>query len=363
MEKKIETFLRCRAPALAVVGPSGCGKLYATERAAQSVGLRVQIVDRSQGSPNYARWGCNSLSPSGALDQPLYVLVCADQETDFSGMLSVLQNTPGLKVVLLANEVSDAMRNAKIPVERVGPPTAVAMTKILFLEHDWDVAKAQRLSRLASGDWRRLHALDRFFTGAGVDVATMSDEAFGQTLERMARDPQHQIHPTLAVHQLFSGLAEKQGRTPEDLVDASVFAWGERSHGILCDSVDAAAAMQEAAVYCDVLTNAGQPQLGLQHWARAASVHGALGLRYDYASYANPWTPNGKEAPADAAARASWLQRTKQRLSRAQNREELAPACGPKRKAAAKKAGAKRVAKGKSRAARSTAGGGLRGTP
>ncbi len=87
-------------------------------------------------------------------------------------------------------------------------------------------------------------------------------------------------------------------------MDADVLAWGERNHGLVCGSVED---MQEAAVHCDVLTNAGEPHLGLQRWARGASARGAPGLRYDFASYANPWsaTKNGKESPTVAAARAS----------------------------------------------------------
>jgi hypothetical protein len=62
MQKKIKTFLRGREPALAIIGPPGCGKLYATERAAAAIGLRVQIEDRSQGPLNYARWGNTCIS-------------------------------------------------------------------------------------------------------------------------------------------------------------------------------------------------------------------------------------------------------------------------------------------------------------
>jgi len=231
MQKKIETFLRGREPVLAIVGPSGSGKLYATERAAAAIGLRVQIEDRSQGVLKYARWGSNSLSTSRALDKHLYVLVCAEQETDFSDLLSVLRTTPGLKIVLIANNVSNAMRTAKIPVERVSAPTAEQMRRELFLNHHWDAVKAKRLSLLAQGDWRKLQTLDRLFQG--VDVASMSDEAFGEALEQMARDVHEDVHPTLAAHQLFSGHATRQGKAPEDLADANVLAWGERNHAFL----------------------------------------------------------------------------------------------------------------------------------
>ena len=129
---KIEVFLRDRELVLAIAGPSCCGKLYATERAAAAAGLLTQVVDRSSG-PHYACWGSNSISSSGALEHSLYVVACAYQETDFSGMLSVLRATPGPKAVLLANEVSNATRNAKIPVERMNAPMPDPMTKELFL--------------------------------------------------------------------------------------------------------------------------------------------------------------------------------------------------------------------------------------
>ena len=57
LQKKIEAFLRSPAPVLSVVGPSGCGKLYATERAAAAAGVQILVVDRAQGTVNYARWG------------------------------------------------------------------------------------------------------------------------------------------------------------------------------------------------------------------------------------------------------------------------------------------------------------------
>ena len=338
MQKKLETFLRGSAPALILVGPSGCGKLWSTERAARAVGLQVQIADRSQGKINYALWGACGLSDSG-LVRNLFVLLAADQESDFSGLVKNIRQVSG-KVVLIANEVSNAMRAAKFPVERVSAPTAEAMTKELFLNQDWDVTRSQRLSRLAQGDWRRLQTLDLLFQD--VDVASMSDEAFGKTLERMAKD----------AHQ--------------DLVDARVMAWGEANHGLVCATVEEMAAMQEAAGHCDIMTNAGQPQLGLEYWARSASVHGAPGLRYDYASFVNPWATaaDGEDTPATAAARARfakseelhcaathlrpWLQRTRQRLAlaQAQTSDEKAT-LAPKRKAAAKRTTTKRAARGK----------------
>ena len=54
----------------------------------------------------------------------------------------------------------------------------------------------------------------------------MSDEAFGEALEQMARDVHQDVHPTLAVHQLFSGHATRQGKAPEDLAGREQLATG-----------------------------------------------------------------------------------------------------------------------------------------
>ena len=255
--------------------------------------------------------------------------------------------------MLLANEVGNATRNANIPVERMNAPMPDQRTKELFLQHDWNVVKAKRLSQLAQRDWRKLQTLDLWFASAGLDIAGMSEEEYEETLVRMSRDAQQHVHPTLASHQLFSGAARNQGRAPEDLADASVLAWGEANHGIFCASLEDMASMQEAALHCDVLTNAGEPQLGLEYWARSARVHGAQGLRCDYASFVNPWTTscNGKESPNVAAVRESyyrlrpWLQRARQRTGKAQQISDAKPT--PKRKATSRKAAAKCTAKGK----------------
>ena len=57
--------------------------------------------------------------------------------------------TPGLKAVLLANEVGNATRNANIPVERMNAPMPDQMTKELFLQRDWSVVEAKPRHRAA----------------------------------------------------------------------------------------------------------------------------------------------------------------------------------------------------------------------
>ena len=61
--KRVETFLRDPgASVLALVGPSGSGKLYTAERAAQAVGVQACVLDRAQGEINYGRLGATTLA-------------------------------------------------------------------------------------------------------------------------------------------------------------------------------------------------------------------------------------------------------------------------------------------------------------
>ena len=50
------------------------------------------------------------------------------------------------------------------------------MAKILCLEQNWEAVAAQRLARLAQGDWRQLKTLGRLFNDAGIDVSTQDEE-------------------------------------------------------------------------------------------------------------------------------------------------------------------------------------------
>ena len=120
--------------------------------------MQILVVDRAQGTVNYARWGGSSLVASGGLAPAVFVLLAAELETDFSGLRRACRQG-GAKVILIAHSVSKAMTSEKIQIERASAPTTDQMTKALFMEHDWDVVKAKRLSRLAHGDWRKLHVL------------------------------------------------------------------------------------------------------------------------------------------------------------------------------------------------------------
>ena len=62
IRERVKSFLDGTQRALAIVGPSGTGKLYATQQAARERGLTCIVHDRSQGSINYRLWGAATLA-------------------------------------------------------------------------------------------------------------------------------------------------------------------------------------------------------------------------------------------------------------------------------------------------------------
>ena len=127
----------------------------------------------------------------------MHVLLSAAGKNDFA---FVARLPPECKVVCVANAVSEALKAARIPIERVRPLTADAM-----------------------GDWRQVHTLRRMFEDAGVDSSAASEEDFALALEQMTRDRTLEALPSLRVHQLFSGNV----RDLEDYADPCVLAWGD----------------------------------------------------------------------------------------------------------------------------------------
>ena len=332
IRERVKSFLDGTQRALAIVGPSGTGKLYAIQQAVRERGLTCIVHDRSQGSINYRLWGAATLANHG-LAASVHVLLSADGETDFC---FVARLPPACKVVCVANEVSEALKAARIPIERVKPLTPEAMAKMLFLESDWGAVAAQRVSRLAQGDWRQVENLKRLFDGAGVNLSGASEEAFQAALEQMARDKHTVCHPSLRVHSLFSGTGQQ-----EDHEDPAVLPWGESNLGLTCDSLESMAAMQEAAATADVLCKGGQYELGLDHFARSASAHRQTGLRYDYAQWSNPWAvpaeKTTKPVRESFARLEPWSRSLKRRLAVRQHTSDDAPKPKAKGKARATK--------------------------
>ena len=328
LRQRVKNFLSGPDRIIALVGPSGTGKRFAAQQAARDAGLACVEHDRAQGVINYSRWGAPTLA-DGGLARTLNILCNADCETDFSFVARLPQ---GSKVVCIAND-GLALAKAKIPIERVNPLTPDAMARILFLEHGWDALVAQRLSRLAQGDWRQVFTVRRALEG--VDISAASEEEFAQALARMTRDTTLEGHPSLRVHQLFSG--QVRGNL-EAYACPDVLAWGERNLGATCATLEDMAKMQKAAADGDVLCSAGEWSLGLDHFARSAACLGQTGLRYDYARFANPWsappaTATIKAVRDSVALKEPWTKRAKRRLG-----DEANPPDAPHPKAKAKRA-------------------------
>ena len=136
------------------------------------------------------------------------------------------------------------------------------------------------------------------FRDANVDLATASDEEFQEALATMAKDKVVDAHPTLKVHQLFSGgSAQKQ---LENYTDTETLAWSEANLGVVCATVADMLTMAESAVTCDVLMSASEDDglarsLGLDHFARSAQSVAGYGLAYyDYRRFSNPYAKDAK---------------------------------------------------------------------
>ena len=300
-QKRVEAFLRGETQTLGLVGQTGSGKLFAAELAAKAAGFQTTILDRTQGSINYNRLGACALGQSGLM-RTVTIVCGADSETT-----PPPKSLPkGTKVVLIGNSCCAELKKAGIQVEKINRPTQDAMCKTLFLDYDWPVTKAKRLSALAEGDWRRVWSLDRLFAGAGVDVAECSDDDFRQLVLNTAKDKSllDDTPPSAAVHQLFSGHATKSN-TVHDYAEHSVLMWAEANKDILCDNLEQMADIQEAAVYADVLADGGEHEIGLETFAMSAALHANPNLRYDFTKYRNPWGAR-RETEASRAIRESW---------------------------------------------------------
>ena len=323
---RIEAFLRGSAAVLGVVGQTGSGKLRAAELAAKATGFHATVLDRTQGIVNYTRLGACALGQDG-LVRTVYIVCGADCETAPPDPKSL---PSGAKIVLIGNSCWLELKKAGIHIERLNRPTQEAMCKTLFLDHDWPVVKAKRLSILADGDWRRLWDLDRLFQGAGVDVAERSEDDFQELVLSTAKDKNllDQAPPSAAVHQLFSGYA-KSSNTLSDYAEHSVLMCAEANKDIVCGSLERMADIQEAAVYADVLLSGGQTELGLESFTMAAALEANPNMRYDCTKYRSPWGAF-KETLESRAVRESWERRgpKRERIRMALNQEraDAAPA-------------------------------------
>ena len=285
--------------------------MYGTEAAAKAVGgFCLSVMDRAKGAVNCNRLGAYVLGAEG-LAKSLFVVCNADAESDWSG-LGELRG--GAKVILIGND-GQAMKRAKIAVEQVHRPTVAEMTRTLFCEHGMDVVKAHRLAQLSGGDWRALKTLESYF--AQIDVASLDEGDFELVVQSTAKDkPRAEaMHLSFAAHVLFSGQAERHSGGLAGLADYGVLALGERNLGVVCETVEDMARMQEAACLADTMVSGGAAELGLDCFSRSAALKPRTTLRYDYKAYSAPegdpskWI-GGREASASSdAIRESWHRR------------------------------------------------------
>ena len=320
-QKRIEQFLKGKEQVLLMVGPAGCGKLHASSSAAKAAGFQATVLDRTQYvSLNYNLFGACALGGDG-LTRTVTIVCGADCETTPPNPKTMPRGT---KIILIGNSCCQELKKAGIQVEKINRPTHDQMCKSLFLDQGWPVVKAQRLSALADGDWRRLWNLDRLFTGAGVDVAEGSEEDFRLLVLHTAKDKNllEATPPSAAVHQLFSGYAASSN-TVSDYAEHSVLMWAEANKDVVCNSLEQMADLQEAAVYADVLASGGQHEIGLETFAMSAAQNANPNLRYDFTKYRNPWaarreTPESRAVCESWQRRGSWQTRLKRRLTQAQ---------------------------------------------
>ena len=354
IQARIEAFLRGSASVMGLVGQTGSGKLHAAERAAKAAGFQTTVLDRTQGNINYSWLGACALGQDG-LTRTVTIVCGADSETAPPNPKSL---PLGTKIILIGNSCCAELKKVGVHVQKLNRPTREAMCKTLFLDHDWPVAKAKRLSALADGDWRRLWNLDRLFTGASVDVAEGSEEDFRQLILSTAKDKNllDDTLPSAAVHQLFNGHATKSD-TVHSYAENSVLMWAEANKEIVCNSIEHMADLQMGVVHTDMLSSGGEPELGLQTFVMTAALEANPSMHYDYTKYRNPWAAR-RETEESSRIRESWERRgsgqtrLKRRLTQAQEIDTPAADHSETKAAKAKRAPKKAARATTARAAR-----------
>ena len=214
---KVVSFLRNDKPgALALVGPTGCGKRYAISEAARQVGVAVTQQDLAQGAIEWGRLGRQQLTSTG-LASCVHVISNASEQ--FLKDCAFVKKTLA-KIILVADDAGPGMRAGGVPVVRMQAMSSDAMAKKLFLELDWPAEEAVQAAKAAGGDWHQLRAQQQFGGAAAReeeqsnarDVCSTKDES-------LANEP-----PCLIANRLLNGTA------PETCpLDATTMAWVERN--------------------------------------------------------------------------------------------------------------------------------------
>ena len=271
---KIIQFLRGEKPALAVTGPSGCGKKHAIAEAARQVGICVTYHDLAQSAVDFGRLGEYQLSATGLT--PCAHVLCNASEHAFKDYSWV--KTTRVKILLVADDVGQSIRASGVPVVRMQSMTADAMAKRLYLELDWSADAAVRAAKAARGDWHQLHA-QKQFCSSGVDDTQhwAALAACSGKDETLADAP-----PCFIANRLLNGSALEA--CP---LDATVMAWAERNMPAHCDNLEELAQKQEALAASTVGGVEGSPT-GEALFARAARYR-SQPVQYRPGLYASSW--------------------------------------------------------------------------
>ena len=157
---KVVSLLRSDKPgALALTGPTGCGKRHAIAEAARQAGVAVTHHDLAQGAIQWGRLGSQQLISTGLVRS---VHVISNASEYFLKDFAFAKRTHA-KIILVADDAGPSMRASGVPVARMQPMSADAMAKQLFHEEGWDAEAALRCAQVAQGDWRKLRATAEIF--------------------------------------------------------------------------------------------------------------------------------------------------------------------------------------------------------
>ena len=131
---KIVSFLRSDKPgAIALTGPTGCGKRHAIAEAARQVGVAVTHHDLAQGAIEWGRLGRQQLTSTGLMG---CVHVISNASEQFLKDFASVMRTTHAKLILVADDAGPSMRASGVPLVRMQAMSSDAMAKKLFLDLD-----------------------------------------------------------------------------------------------------------------------------------------------------------------------------------------------------------------------------------
>ena len=124
---KVLAFLRSGKPgALALTGPTGCGKRHAIAEAARQVGVAITHHDLAQGKIEWGRLGSQQLA---------HGLRPRDASEQFMKDLAFAKKIQG-RIILVADDAGPSMRASGVPIVRMQAMSCDAMAKKFFQDLD-----------------------------------------------------------------------------------------------------------------------------------------------------------------------------------------------------------------------------------